>query len=427
MAAARAITPGRVLASAYHRPDLTTPRGVGRLRMATLLVVVGLPLFAQSFQYVVDLLPLYALSKIWPIVTLPLAVLGAARLPVPGKALLLVTYAWLYGVSPAISIVELGNTPLGALSTTIKVWPLLNVFGLAAFLVWMKPTPDTLRRAVIGLGLFTFITMVVLWMVVPFSAYQQGILETKLFLWDVERGKRIYAPMFFGMLTIFTLNRSMWLRPKPWKLLLMAACFLVLLTLYKQRTAIAAAGLTVLIGAILSLPKRRILVFVLLGAVGVMILPIMLQYVTDHELGASLGGSLSTRQTQLATAVSFLSDEPWRWIVGVGSITRATEMSLGDVVGSDYFFLADLGWLGVAFEYGLLGAGLLVLAHLLGIILAAPLASRPEPLGRALLDYVIYILLTSAVYSPVFAPGELAACMGLAYYLQRAPSKANTP
>lgn len=421
MASARQVTPGRVLASAYYRPDLEAgPSSFGRLRMAALMVVLGLPMFAQSFQYVVDLLPLYALSKVWPILTLPLAIAGAARLPVPGKALLLVTYAWLFGVSPAISIVELGNTPLGALSTTIKVWPLINVFGLAAFLVWMKPDPTALRRICIGLGLFTFATMLVLWVVVPFSAYQQGILETKLFLWDIERGKRIYAPMFFGMLSIFTLNRSMWIRPKLWKALLIIACFVVLLTLYKQRTAIAAAGLTVLIGAILSLPRRRALTFVLLGAVAVMILPLMLQYVTDQELGASLGGSLSTRQAQLAVAVDFLSAEPWRWLVGVGSMTRATDVSLGDVVGSDYFFLADLGWLGVAFEYGLIGAGLLVLIHLLGLYLGARLADRPEPLGRALLDYVIYILLTSAVYSPVFAPGELAACMGLAYYLHRA-------
>jgi hypothetical protein len=39
--------------------------------------------------------------------------------------------------------------------------------------------------------------------------------------------------------------------------------------------------------------------------------------------------------------------------------------------------------------------------------------------ARALLDYVIYILLTSTVYSVVFAPGELATCIALALYLSR--------
>jgi hypothetical protein len=49
--------------------------------------------------------------------------------------------------------------------------------------------------------------------------------------------------------------------------------------------------------------------------------------------------------------------------------------------------------------------------------------------ARALLDYVIYILLTSTVYSVVFAPGELATCIALALYLSRRPglAKATSP
>ena len=38
-----------------------------------------------------------------------------------------------------------------------------------------------------------------------------------VFLSDAERGRRINAPMMFGILALFLINRSFWRRPAIWK------------------------------------------------------------------------------------------------------------------------------------------------------------------------------------------------------------------
>lgn len=417
--------PGRILTSAYYRPvaEVRTPlageaREPGEGRMFLLMLCV-LPMFAQSFQYVIDVLPLYALSKAWPILTLPLAVIGASRLDIPAKTLLLISYAWLFGVAPAVSIIELGNSFVGAMTTTIKVWSLSFVFSLAALLVWLQPSEKVLSRVVVTLGATTFIVMTLLYIFAPFSLFTQSIDETKLFLWDLDRGKRIYAPMFFGMLTTFYLNRSFWISKEPWKLLAIAASIAVQLLVYKQRASFGAAMLCLVVGAILSQPRYRGLMLALLIAVGG-VAAVAFALHSKDQLGASLGGSLSVRQQELSTAVNFLSQAPWRWVVGVGSITRAGgDLTLASILQTKYFYLADLGWLGVAFEYGFAGVLLLLVIHFAGIYTTARASTLGGALPKALLDYVLYVLFSSAVYSVVFAPGELATCMAIGYYLVR--------
>ena len=142
-------------------------------------------------------------------------------------------------------------------------------------------------------------------------------------------------------------------------------------------------------------------------------------YLQSRDLGASLGGSLSVRKIELAHAVIFLSQAPWRWLTGVGAVTRDGAFSLGDIVGAQTFYLADLGWLGVVFEYGLIGAVLILAVHLLGLRMAQKAGRTGDPTAQALFDYIVYILLVSPIYSVVFAPGELAACMAMAFFYSR--------
>jgi hypothetical protein len=413
---------GRLVGESETRPpEPPTVRGAVVAGLVCLL-----PLFAQTFQYVVDVPPLYVLSKAWPILMAPLALLGATRVATPFKPLVLATIVWTWGVAPATSVIELGNSYVGAASTALKVLSLSFGFALPAVLMILKPTQEEVRRVILGLGIATFVIMTLLFLLAPASLYEQGILETKLFLRDENRGKRIYAPMFFGMMAIFFLNRSFWLRPRLWKAVGIAAAFLVLLLVYKQRTAIAAAMLCVLIGTVLSLPRGRLTAAALLIAIGAWPMLILIQSITA-DLQSGFGSSFSVRQMELIAALAFLNDEPLRWLTGVGSMTRAGDVSFADVVDADVFFLADLGWIGVVFEYGAIGAGLLLLLHLAVIWVCARAASARDPLPRALLDYSLYILASSAVYSVVFAPGELMTCLGLAWWFQRSKAGAVEP
>ena len=278
-----------------------------------------------------------------------------------------------------------------------------------------------------GLGAATFVVMALLWVVVPVSAYDDGVNQTKLFLSDAERGYRIYMPMFFGLLLIFALNRSFWMRPQLWKPLAIVACFGLLLLIFKQRTVIGGAVIVMVVGAALSLRRWRWPLLALLELGLLAAAPAIWSYAHSAGVAKSLGGSLTMRQMEIAKALAFLNAEPHRWLFGAGSATRVGEVSLAQIVGAQGFFLADLGWLGVIFEYGAIGVALLLLLHVAGLWITWRAARLGDPVARATFDYVLYILLVSPVLPVTFAPGELCTCMAMAFWYLRADTRRHYP
>lgn len=401
-----------------------TSAGVGRgIQFPVLLGL--LLLFGQSFQYVIDLPLAYLLTKIWPLLLLPLAVWGAARLQLAYRPILLLALACALGVAPLMGVMVLGDGLTGALASTAKVWPLLNGFSMAALLFLTKPAPSVLLRGILWLGAITLAAFVILALVTPQSAYHQDISSTKIFLWDQDRGDRLYLPMFFGFLSLFALARSLRERPAVWKFVLTGVAYLVLLLLYKQRTPILVSVLVILIGwAMAPGPWRRTRLALIVGAGGLAVVPAAV-YLKLSGAARLLGGSLTARQSEADAAVRFLNGAAWRWITGVGSATRVGNVNFGDVVGSHYFFLADLGWLGVAFEYGLFGAAVLLLLGLTGLRQAARSSPAAPLLGAIAFDYLLFFLVSSVTTPIVFAPGEMTFCMALTAYLARLPADAD--
>jgi hypothetical protein len=377
-------------------------------------------MFAQCFQYMVDVPPLYILSKAWPVLTLPLFVWALLRLDIPYKVLFVTTTVWIIGVTPMIGIAQLGNDAGAAFLTTAKVWAYSFVFSAAGLLVFLRLSAATLQWVILGLGVGTYVIMLGLWLLVPVSAYGGGDVATKIFMYDPERGYHLYMPMFFGMLLIFYFNRSFWLHPRAWKVLAILVAFALQLAIYKERASIAGAVLVVAVAAALSAGRWRIpaLAALVTAALGsVLFFTRRLENVAD--IHASLGGSLAVRKVSVLTAWDYLSADPERWLLGVGATTRFGNITLAQLFGNRMFFLTDIGWLGVAFEYGVIGALLLLMMHLAGLR-AVTRWSRPgEALSQALVDYVLYLIVVSVVYSVVFTPGELTTVVALGYYLAR--------
>ena len=408
---------GRVLR--LGPPPAAVVRPAARI-WPTLLLIAVLPMFGGLFAYVVDAPPLYLLAKAWPVLTAPLALIAVWRLNPPYQPLLLAAGAWLMGVTPFVSVTQLGNDVFGALASTAKIWPLTGAVGTAASLWLIRPTPEDLTRAVIALAAMTFGFLIGAWLFAPDPLFQQGIEDTKVFLSDAERGRRINAPMMFGILALFLINRSFGRRPALWKALLIVLGVVAMVVAYKQRAQIGGTVVGLGLGALLSL--RRWQGPALMATAAVVFaaaIPVVLwlgQDVTD-----SLGGSLSMRQIEAEHALAFLNDQPWRWITGVGSATRVGNVTLGDIVGTPFFFPSDLGWLGVVFEYGVVGAGLMLVLHLLAIRMAWEAAQREQIVGAAVLDYAIFLLVVSPVVSVVLSPGELATVLALSWWLVRTP------
>ena len=380
-----------------------------------LVLALAAPLFCESFQYVVDCPPLYALTKAWPFLMLPVSVLAAATVRLAYKPLLLAAFAWSVGAAALVGVFQLGNSGIGAFAPTLKVWAILNGLSFVGVLAWLKPSPRQVERVIATLGAFTFAAMAIIWLVTPTSVYVGTIESTKVFLHD-ERGYRLNAPMMFGVLAIFLANRSFWSSPKLWKALSVAAAFALLVMIYKTRVLILGAAGVVVLGAALS-AKRPPLALALLGAIFLVGAVPLWGYLHSDALSKSLGGSLSIRQIEFGKAVDFLNAAPWRWVTGVGSATRVGDVTLAEIVGTNFFFPSDLGWLGVTFEYGLIGAGLFLALHLFALKLGWKAVIASGLAGAAVFDYALFLILVSPVTSVALAPGEMASCLALGWWL----------
>ncbi|MFS8035878.1 hypothetical protein ACI7BZ_02750 [Xanthobacter sp. AM11] len=399
------------------------------------LVLAGaLPMFAQVFHYLNELPPTYFLSKGWPFLTMPLAFYGMAQLRLPVRGVFFLVLAYTLSFTPFVSILQLGNAFLDALTTTIKVWPITYYFSASVVLALLAVPLQDVRKLVIAYGITTFSVMVLLFLFAPVSWYSTKAGTGKLMLYEMERGFRIYMPMFFGMILIFFLARSSVMRRKAILGVFALMCFLPLIFIYKQRIAIAAAFLVAAFGVVSSLPAqlRRVAYGLALVAavVGLVVLG-QKAGLFGEDSGAikeSLGGSLTVRQNSLALAFGFLGEDPLRWAFGVGATTRFSTVTLNDIFGNRQFFISDLGWVGIIFEYGLVGAALLALLYGSCLVYLHRVArASGDPLSFALADFVLYVLLTSTVYSVVFTPGELGVAMALGVYMDRCRKAATTP
>ncbi|BBK29638.1 hypothetical protein EDC65_0033 [Stella humosa] len=388
------------------------------LTMAILLLV--LPMFGQSFYYLLDFPIPYLLSKVWPFLMLPLSIYALVTYELPYKALFAALLAYVLGIAPLMGMLHLGNGFADALATTVKVWPFTHYFALAALLFWLRPTPRMVSRAFIILGVATYVGMWGLWILIPASWYGSDPSVGKLLPYEIERGYRIYMPMFFGILFLFYLARRFCQRWEWWILLLLLSGFGSLLYIYKQRTSILAALIVVSVGIVSSTRGRlrRFLVAISLTAAACAVLVVAGTFFDN--VVQSFGGSLSVRLRSIDRAINFLGDDPLRWMFGVGATTRLGAITLADIFNDHQFYLADIGWLGIVFEYGVLSAFLLAGVYLAGLLFTWKTArSSGDPLLRALADYTFFLFLTSTVYSFVFTPGELATIVAFAAYLQR--------
>ena len=422
----RIVMPLRRSAGAVSSREGATIEG-GAALLAKVVLAGTLPLFAQIFYYLNEYPPPYLLSKAWPFLTLPLAFYGIARLKLPLRFLYLAVLAYVIGFTPLMSIIQLGNDFIGALSTTIKAWPFSYYFSLSALLALLSVPAHSVRKICLGYGAATFILMILIFLAAPTSWYGENPEDSKLLLYDLERGYRVYMPMFFGMILLFWMGRSFVLKRNPVFLLGVLLAFVPLFLIYKQRTAIGAAALVVAYGMTMSLaPRVRRLVLgaglvaLAAGAIAIAAKSGLFSTVPKAVLADGLGDSLTVRSNSLRLAFGFLGDDPMRWLFGVGATTRFSSTTINDIFGNGQFYISDLGWIGVLFEYGATGVLLLASLHIWCFVMVFRFTDRSgDPFFLALSDYILFIIASSSVYSVMFTPGELAVTTALAVYLHR--------
>lgn len=383
---------------------------ISSTRTAGLLLL--LPLFSQTFHYMKDLPPLWALSKVFPILSLPLILPVIQRWRLAPWIWLFV-FGWLVIVSSAAATMTFGQDFLIGLTAQVKLLPMLYALSFLGFLVMLRPRLREIEIAFWIWCAIAFAALVALWALAPQSWYSAKYELGQAPLLSVDhRGNRIRAPVFFLAIALFAACRFL-LTKRQWSAVAIIAVALALVVgVVRTRAFVIATGVALAITAFAAASPRWRIIACGLAAVAAWQL-IQIEYVasalnvTDDQ----------TRVITAAKALKFLDNYPWAWVFGAGSLSSIDPEAMSRYF-NHFFFLSDISWLGIVFEFGLVGAGL-VLALLLdtwrrGFALRRKLDS---PFLGALQDYVLFAIMVSPMYpSMTLQPGEIAIISAIFIY-----------
>jgi len=387
-------------------------------RVLTLAAV--LPLFGQSFHYMKDAAPLWALSKAFPLLSLPLAFLLFRGVRPEGARQILITFVWLTLAPTFIAISTFQQTFFLGLAAQVKLLPILYFFSFLGLLRWMRPS---LREIAIGFlvwAAITYFILVLTWAAAPQSWYSDHYVAGESPLLSADgRGNRIRMPMYFGLIGIFYAYRRFFATRRWLWLMLAAIGFGLVVGLVRTRSIVLGIAAIAAINAFTaaSMRVRILLIAVLpLAFAGLFSVPYVASvFSTDSNSG------FDVRWISTVKAVDFLGLNPLRWLFGVGTISPVDPAGLMTYF-NHFFFLADITWIGVIFEFGLLGAALIIAIPARAFFLVRRARGLlDDPFLGAVQDYVVYAVLISELYPLTMAPGEFSVILALAVYvLERA-------
>ena len=305
-----------------------------------------------------------------------------------------------------------------SITAQVKLLPLLYFFSFLALLLQLQPTLHELERGFVRLAVAVVVALIVLWAVIPGSWYQTSYVvgSSPLFTTD-NRGHRIRMSMYFPIIALFFCYRRAFFERSLRYLTYALVVFAVTLLIVKTRAMIIGiVGVMAINTVRWSRPSIRVGLLVLapVAAIGVFSFGYL---ATTFSTNASSG--FDVRFITLQTALQFLGNNPLRWIFGVGTISPTSRDSL-IAYFHHFFFLADITWLGIVFEYGLIGALLFLLIELRGLAFYRRLHTEVQDdfLG-ALADYLVYVLVISFFYPPTLTPGESAIILAIFAYVWR--------
>jgi len=380
------------------------------------IFVLLLPFFGQFFSYMKDVLPLWALAKAFPLLSLPLALILLRHPQFPMTRQILFSFFWLVLVPTALSINYFQQDFFVGLGAQVKLLPILFFFSFLGLMLLVEPTLKELTAAFLICGLVTFAAVLIIWALAPDSAYStRYVVGTSPLLTSDHRGHRIRMPMYFGIIaTFYAYRRFLASGQIRWLITSLFGLGLTLGLVKTRAMIVGIAGVFAIRGFLAASGWMKIVV--------ALIAPLALSGLFSFGYLSTLfstdrAAGIDTRLKTIAAAMNFLGNDSWRWIFGVGTISPTSSDSLFAYF-DHFFFLADITWLGVVFEYGIVGSLIFLLFELRGIWFSFRLSKRVDSafLG-ALTDYLIYVLLISSLYPLTLTPGETSVILAIFVYV----------
>jgi len=381
-----------------------------------LILLLVLPMFGQYFHYIKALHPLWALSKAFPIITLPLcffAFRDGASPRVMRQLLLSMLYLLLMPSFMGIPTFD-QNFFLG-LTSQVKLLPILYFFSFLGLLRLLKPTPSEIAKSFLIWGALLVLVTYVIWLVVPQSAYAVSakIDASPIFTRD-GRGNRVRMAFYFGIIASFYCYRRFFSDKKIKWLLGTIAGFISVIGIIRTRAFVLGMAVTIAINTIRF--SKRTARLVMLGVMPLLLVGLVsIPYVATVFDTSSKNG-FDVRRYSTEKALAFLALDPVKWIFGVGSITPLDPTGFIRFFNHD-FFLADITWVGIVFEFGLIGAALILLIPLRGLWESRDVTTdRAGAFLGALQDYLVYAILISPLYPLTLSPGEYTVILAIFVY-----------
>ncbi len=384
-----------------------------------MLLVALLPLFGEVFHYVKGLPALWALSKAFPVLSLPLAIFIFRSERPPATRQMLVTLLYLVLVSSFMGIASFDQNFFLGLTAQVKLIPMLYFFSFLGLLRWQQPSMKELQASVLICAALTFITLILLWIFVPDSSYSThyNIGDSPIFSID-DRGYRIRMPMYFGTVgliycfRLFFAEKRIYLKIL-WFLLVAGGITVVIQAVRNRSLVLTLVVLVSLIALRKTTPTIRVALLV--------IIPLAVLALFQIPYVASVLRTDQVRSATTAKAIAFLGTSPWNWLFGMGTITGLDQGGLLRFF-SHFFFLADITWLGIVFEFGIVGALLILALPVRALVLGHNInPGKYEIFIATMKDAVLYCLIISPLYSMTLAPGEYIIMLAMIVYARERP------
>lgn len=384
------------------------------------VLIALLPFYGQSFHYLKDVPALWAASKAWPVATLPLALILFFRPYATFSRQLLASFAWLLIVSSYTATLAFHQPFSIGLTAQIKLLPILSFFSFLGLLYLLQPSLREICTAFISCGIATMVIVLLLWQFAPQSWYIEHIDvgEAPLLSTD-DRGNRIRVLPYYTVIALFYWYRRGNQERKPIWFVPIALALAILMGIVRTRAVVIGAAATLgLAMLIATTPRRRLIALI---AVPLLIL-LMFQIPYVASVFDTNSSGFEVRKVTAEKAMRFMGEGWLNWTFGVGTISSIDPKGMANFF-NHYFFLADVTWLGILFEFGAIGAVLLLLIPARGILFLHALRKQMDhPFLAAMQDYLIYVLLISSLYSTMtMQPGEVTVILATAVYCARRP------
>jgi hypothetical protein len=328
---------------------------------------------------------------------------------------------YLVAQSALVSLLQYGQPLLYGVLAQVKLFPVLYYLPVLFLLRTWRISTAELHRALLWLGTaLVALYFAVELLIDPASVSTRA--RSVLIKYDLIRGYRFCLPLVFHETLVFLCFRT-FLQSGTWRHLLLVLVSLAYITFWAQPRMELIAVIAVLLFATMGRRAGGMVPRLLFLGLAAAALPFLSRLVYFRQ--SAVVQAMLSRWDTASLCLSYLNESATHWLFGAGYLNPVlNDVTLQSLYG-DQFWPSDVGWLGVVFEYGLLGATLILVFY--GFLLRETWRFRAQetpPVLLALRDFVYKtLILTPLVPSvPLFAGLYVTLLAVFKYYGRGRPA-----